>query len=224
MKRCSICKLQKDIKEFDKFIKAPDGLDYRCKACRRIFSKGRADKNAERNFGQNPYLKGGVQRCSGYCKKDIPVENFHKNARTRSGLEAICKDCSRAKHKISWKKENYGLTPERYADKLKAQNYACAMCGKSESWKQHTGTLCELSVDHDHSCCPGQKSCGRCVRDLLCARCNHLLGNANDDIELLLLAIKYLRKHSNGGNPTDSGDNWRTNSSGESEISGGDRG
>ena len=153
------------------------------------------------------------KRCSGWCKTEIPLGNFHKNKSSYDGIDALCKDCSRRKHKISWKKENYGLTPEKYADKVKSQNGVCAMCGNAESWKMHTGTLCELSVDHDHRCCPGSKSCGKCVRDLLCARCNHLLGHANDDVELLLLAISYLKRHSNVGNSDDSGGSGRSHTS-----------
>lgn len=31
-------------------------------------------------------------------------------------------------------------------------------------------------VDHNHDCCDSQKSCGKCVRGVLCKNCNHLEG------------------------------------------------
>lgn len=33
-----------------------------------------------------------------------------------------------------------------------------------------------LCVDHDHRCCPGDRSCGKCVRGLLCRTCNRIEG------------------------------------------------
>lgn len=50
-----------------------------------------------------------------------------------------------------------------------------------------------LQLDHDHQCCPGSSSCGRCVRALLCARCNVGLGQFCDNPALLLRAVDYLR-------------------------------
>ena len=34
-----------------------------------------------------------------------------------------------------------------------------------------------LQIDHDHSCCPGANSCGRCIRGLLCGGCNKRLAH-----------------------------------------------
>jgi hypothetical protein len=34
----------------------------------------------------------------------------------------------------------------------------------------------EAEVDHDHGCCPGRKSCGKCTRGLLHPACNSWLG------------------------------------------------
>jgi hypothetical protein len=51
-------------------------------------------------------------------------------------------------------------------------------------------------IDHDHSCCPNKKSCGKCVRGLLCQKCNSVIGFANDDPEILKAAISYLERYS----------------------------
>lgn len=69
--------------------------------------------------------------------------------------------------------KKYGTTVEWYTEKLIEQNGICAICGHLS---HHHGILQRLQVDHNHSCCDLKtKSCGKCLRGLLCADCNILL-------------------------------------------------
>jgi len=43
-----------------------------------------------------------------------------------------------------------------------------------------------LFIDHDHKCCPSNiKTCGNCIRALLCDDCNKTLGTAKDNPNIL---------------------------------------
>jgi hypothetical protein len=87
----------------------------------------------------------------------------------------------------------YQLTLEMYDSLLDAQGYVCATCATPWDYNQQT-----FSVDHDHSCCPNPaKSCGECIRGLLCQRCNMALGLLADNVETLLRAVNYLSGESN---------------------------
>lgn len=71
----------------------------------------------------------------------------------------------------------HGLTLEKYANMLNEQNNVCAICKKPEIAKnRYTGEPRNMAIDHDHACCPGAHSCGKCVRGLLCHKCNSALG------------------------------------------------
>lgn len=85
--------------------------------------------------------------------------------------------------------KKYGTTVEWYRDRLIEQNGLCAIC---EHLSRRFGTLQRLQVDHDHGCCDLKtKSCGECLRGLLCADCNIRLA----PIELLM---KDFRNPQNG--------------------------
>ena len=69
----------------------------------------------------------------------------------------------------------------------KSQNGLCKICGEKEKYNKR------LSIDHDHSCCSGPTSCGKCIRGLLCSRCNKVLGQINDNKDILNKMIQYLK-------------------------------
>jgi len=75
----------------------------------------------------------------------------------------------------------YGLTVEELCELL--NRGCCDVCQSTD----------RLGIDHDHACCSGDKSCGKCVRGLLCTNCNTALGHAKDDITRLHGLIAYLQ-------------------------------
>ena len=113
--------------------------------------------------------------------------------RHRYYKEPICNDCRvahNAKNRKAKKKlrtsprfrraekiKSHGLTIEAHQSLFEAQNGVCAICKLSEgALNPNTGLPRHLSIDHDHRCCPGRSSCGKCVRGLLCHKCNSALG------------------------------------------------
>lgn len=93
-------------------------------------------------------------------------------------------------------KQFYNITLEQYLEMYEKQDGKCAVCGEEEVEVHHaTGERRRLAVDHDHNCCPGRESCGRCIRGLLCNACNRGLGLLNDSVERLERAIGYLDKY-----------------------------
>lgn len=108
---------------------------------------------------------------------------FGFSARNADGLGYLCRKCARDKHRL----ENYGITWARYQEMLAEQGGGCAICGQ----RCATGRL--LAVDHDRSCCPDYiKTCGKCVRGLLCGACNQGIGKLQDSADLLRRAAAYL--------------------------------
>lgn len=96
--------------------------------------------------------------------------------------------CRKIVTSIRSHERDYGISKTRYREILEAQNGLCAICQRPQTGRRKT-VLC---VDHDHACCPGAKSCGRCVRGLLCGLCNTGIGHLRDSLTLLRAAVNYL--------------------------------
>lgn len=138
------------------------------------------------------------------CGEEKPLEKFRKAKDCRLGRAWTCYSCE-TKRINKWRngteggkrlKRNqslskFGLTTEQFSDILNAQGGLCAICRGSVTYAGKS-----MVVDHDHSCCPGAKTCGKCIRGILCGHCNFMLGHAKDSPEILLSAIKYLSHNS----------------------------
>jgi hypothetical protein len=89
----------------------------------------------------------------------------------------------------------FKLEESDYLDLLDKQGGGCGICGSKGEGSKKLDFLC---VDHDHKCCNKRKTCGDCVRGLLCGLCNLRLGML-EKIGRLDLASKaekdYLNKY-----------------------------
>ena len=80
---------------------------------------------------------------------------------------------------------------KRVREKLtKEQNNKCAICLIDQSELSKS-----LSVDHDRKCCLGEKSCGKCIRGLLCSNCNFAIGLLKDNEVIIQMAYKYITEY-----------------------------
>lgn len=80
------------------------------------------------------------------------------------------------------------ISAEEYEALLVSQKGVCAIC------KRPPGTfgVRYLDIDHDHRCCAGTYSCGKCIRGLICIACNRALGLFQDRLDILRSAEIYL--------------------------------
>ena len=77
----------------------------------------------------------------------------------------------------------YGLSQADFKTMMIAQAGRCAACLDT------LGEGRSRAIDHDHKCCPGRRSCGRCVRGILCRNCNSTLTITMDSTRLRALIV-----------------------------------
>lgn len=101
------------------------------------------------------------------------------------------KATQKRRKRTSWERhlwDTYKLTPELYWKIYELQGGSCYICRRARG----TGRK-KLSVDHDHACCDGPTSCGKCVRGLLCTTDNRWLGHIRDELAAAERVVEYLK-------------------------------
>ena len=164
-------------------------------------SKGMCEKHYRRSWKHGDPLKVMVvyekrehEAWCPTCKAWLPKSEFSQSSARPNGLQARCKSC----HSDAWLAQRFNLTREQWNQMLADQGGGCAICGSTEPYGRGS-----WHVDHDHKCCPESgKSCGECVRSLLCQGCNRGMGYFSDDPDRLLAAAAYLLSDSNIQTPT----------------------
>lgn len=169
MKKCSKCKIEKQISEFIPCERGKYGVRGECKTCKKKYDikykKENPDKYRETN--KKSFLKRRIKikkyRRINRVKRNAYLKEWHKR--------------NPDKRKAQKLRHLYNIDLPEYNALLKNQSFCCAICKQRPIKKM-------LCVDHDHK--------SKLVRGLLCQRCNSAIGFFRDNILLLEQAKIYL--------------------------------
>jgi len=184
VKTCTRCILELPLERFSTDRSRADGLSKWCKGCVSENSRKHYEKNREKTLARQAEQRvEDPERFQEIARASRTKNRERHNAYNRQRYQAKRVEIL-AKNRWSHLARKFGITAESFAAILKGQGGGCAICGvKEAAW----------NVDHDHACCPTTRTCGKCIRGILCRGCNFGLGNFRDDPELLKIAIRYLR-------------------------------
>ncbi len=132
----------------------------------------------ERELGPNFYV-GSDGHPRQKCKRCMSKDN---EAWRRANPEKHKRAYQVRNHRSNLK-TRFGMSVEEYNVLVAQSDGVCGICREPESRER------KLCLDHDHQT--------GALRGFLCSRCNLLLGNASDSVELLKQAIRYLRSEGN---------------------------
>lgn len=133
------------------------------------------------------------------CGKEKNIDLFAKGKKNKDGYRNECKECSAAYYRDYYKKY-----PDRYKEKSKNQKHH-KRHGLSDDQYDFLinlhGGMCHLCltkeasrIDHDHSCCNKNRSCGKCVRGVLCNSCNTAIGLLKEDAQTINRIEEYISR------------------------------
>lgn len=161
---CTKCGESKPQEEYYKQPRNKSGYMGHCKVCER---KRKADHTKKQKRANPEAWSERVRQYTASYKQRHP--DRVKEQERRRNLRQM-----------------YGISVEQYEEMLVRQNGRCAICYDIPRNRR-------FAVDHDHSCCPGRKSCGKCIRKLLCSRCNTALGLLHEDVAIIESMLEYVK-------------------------------
>jgi hypothetical protein len=166
---CKICLEEKNINDFG--FHAPNKRRHICKQCQNEYTKKYRKDHPEfvlkiKERRKEYFIK---YRQLNKVARNEYLKNWYKNNPDK-------KRSQKYRHR-------YNIDVDKYNELLKLQNNKCAICGSEDPQRFN---LKYFMVDHDHEV--------NLIRGLLCHKCNQLLAMANDDVDILKSAIKYLKK------------------------------
>ncbi len=148
--------------------------------CRKCVSRKRANKTWVNTQKALPFTFDS-KTCR-WCEVLKPNDFFTIDKKGTNGRHHVCNSCRRL--------VKYNLTVDQFNTLINSQNNQCAICFRDFT----VSGITQACIDHDHSCCNKEGSCGKCVRGLLCFECNKALGCLKDDLVITRNAVKYLEK------------------------------
>ncbi len=153
-----------------------DGYDYYCKECRKASSLkshrgGKRKPLCTLEGCETPNYAGGL--CKMHYERNRRTGSPNLKNYRRESYNGYSYDRVRANHL----RLKYKITMEQFEEMAKN---GCEICGRLGLPHK------QLHMDHDHNCCPVQrypdgstmyfKTCGKCIRGVLCDRCNGTVG------------------------------------------------
>lgn len=169
------------------------GPGWECDRSARTGSAIDCDMHKQQRIRGRVYTKPGKPRRRGkvddeglvWCK-ECQTFSDRSNFNLRADTGGPATYCKRHERDV-YLRHQYNVTIEQYESLLAKQDGVCRITGCAVSEGLH--------VDHAHSCCPGTRSCGNCIRGLLCQRHNMAIGLFGDDVDALRSAAEYLEHH-----------------------------
>lgn len=157
----------------------PGRVPRRCRPCTSEYEAQREAKRSAAKYRKKKRVKGHTchgDGCSNlikglrrkYCEWCRDERAAKRDARYRNSPKGAAK---RQRERL----RRFNISQGEYDLMVAAQNNLCGCCGAADPGGQ--GTWC---IDHDRRCCPGDTSCGKCVRALLCNDCNLIEGRLRD--------------------------------------------